>query len=90
MIDTGHGMPADVLAKVFRPFHTTKRNGHGLGLPTTRKIVDAHGGTLHVRSEPGKGSQFTIRLPVVAAPAPSACEAAPQGGPSPPRPPGPG
>jgi signal transduction histidine kinase len=63
VIDTGHGMPADVLAKLFRPFHTTKQNGNGLGLPTARKIVLAHGGTIDVQSEPGRGSKFTIRLP---------------------------
>ena len=63
VIDTGHGMSAEVLAKLFRPFHTTKANGNGLGLPTVRKIVAAHGGTIDVQSEPGHGSKFTIRLP---------------------------
>jgi two-component system, NtrC family, sensor histidine kinase HydH len=63
VIDTGHGMPAEVLAKLFRPFHTTKANGSGLGLPTVRKIVAAHGGSIDVQSEPGRGSKFTIRLP---------------------------
>jgi two-component system sensor histidine kinase HydH len=63
VIDTGHGMPPDVLAKLFRPFHTTKANGNGLGLPTVRKIVAAHGGTIDVQSEPGRGTKFTIRLP---------------------------
>jgi signal transduction histidine kinase len=67
VIDTGHGMSAEVLAKVFQPFHTTKPGGNGLGLPTTRKIVLAHGGRLDVQSEPGKGTQFVIRLPVPAA-----------------------
>jgi signal transduction histidine kinase len=66
VIDTGHGMPPDVLAKLFRPFHTTKQNGNGLGLPTTRKIVLAHGGTIDVQSEPGRGTKFTIRLPAAA------------------------
>ena len=63
VIDTGHGMTPDVLAKLFRPFHTTKQNGHGLGLPTARKVVLAHGGTVDVQSEPGRGTKFTIRLP---------------------------
>jgi signal transduction histidine kinase len=66
VIDTGQGMTADVLAKLFRPFHTTKPNGNGLGLPTVRKIVAAHGGTIDVQSEPGRGTKFTIRLPAAA------------------------
>lgn len=63
VIDTGCGMTADVLANLFRPFHTTKRNGTGLGLPTARQVVVAHGGTIEVQSEPGRGTKFTIRLP---------------------------
>src|SRR4051812_36051811 len=63
VIDTGHGMTPDVLAKLFRPFHTTKQTGNGLGLPTTRKVVLAHGGAIDVQSEPGRGTKFTIRLP---------------------------
>ena len=63
VIDTGHGMTADVAAKLFRPFHTTKANGNGLGLPTVKKIVAAHGGVIDVQSEPGRGTKFTIRLP---------------------------
>jgi signal transduction histidine kinase len=63
VIDTGHGMTPDVLAKLFRPFHTTKQHGNGLGLPTARKVVLAHGGTIDVQSEPGRGTKFTIRLP---------------------------
>lgn len=63
VIDTGGGMPADVLAKAFRPFHTTKKGGHGLGLATARRVVEAHGGTIGVQSEPGRGTKFTIRLP---------------------------
>ena len=67
VIDTGCGMPADVLGKAFTPFHTTKKDGHGFGLATTRKVVVAHGGTIGVQSEPGRGTKFTIRLPVSAA-----------------------
>jgi two-component system sensor histidine kinase HydH len=66
VIDTGCGIPAEQLPKVFRPFHTTKTTGHGLGLAITRKIVQAHGGTIDVQSEPGRGTKFTIRLPAVA------------------------
>jgi len=64
VIDTGVGIPADELPKVFRPFHTTKPDGSGLGLATARKIVTAHGGTIGVQSEPGRGTKFTIALPV--------------------------
>jgi two-component system, NtrC family, sensor histidine kinase HydH len=63
LIDTGKGMAPDLLAKVFEPFFSTKSGGSGLGLPTTRKIVEAHGGAIDVQSEVGKGTKFTIRLP---------------------------
>lgn len=63
VIDTGCGIPPEQLPKLFRPFHTTKTNGHGLGLATTRKIVLAHRGTIDVQSEPSRGTKFTIRLP---------------------------
>ena len=63
VIDSGIGMSAESLARCFEPFHTTKPNGSGLGLPTTRRIVQMHGGRIDVQSEPGKGTQFTIRLP---------------------------
>ena len=72
VIDTGCGMTPDVLAKMFRPFHTTKKDGNGLGLPTARKIVAAHGGTLDVQSEPGRGSKFTITLPAAGPVSPDA------------------
>jgi signal transduction histidine kinase len=65
VIDTGKGIdPAD-FPKLFRPFHTTKPGGTGLGLATTRKIVRAHGGEIEVQSEPGRGTKFTIRVPKV-------------------------
>ncbi|MBY0521759.1 MAG: two-component sensor histidine kinase [Gemmataceae bacterium] len=64
LIDTGQGMTDEVKAKVFRPFFSTKPGGNGLGLPTTRKIVQAHGGTIAVQSELGRGTKFTIRLPI--------------------------
>jgi two-component system, NtrC family, sensor histidine kinase HydH len=64
VIDTGPGMPADVVSKVFKPFFTTKPGGNGLGLPIVRKVIEAHGGTLEVQSEPGRGTKFTMRLPV--------------------------
>jgi signal transduction histidine kinase len=64
IIDTGQGIAPEQLAKLFRPFHTTKSNGNGLGLATTRKIVAAHGGTIDAQSELGRGTKFTIRLPI--------------------------
>jgi signal transduction histidine kinase len=67
VIDTGCGIAAEELPKIFRPFHTTKPGGTGLGLPTTRKIVRAHSGTIDVQSELGRGTKFTIRLPIVSA-----------------------
>src|SRR5262249_20864698 len=66
LIDTGTGMSPDVLARVFEPFFSTKRGGTGLGLPTTRKIIEAHGGTIEAQSEVGRGTKFTISLPAPA------------------------
>jgi two-component system, NtrC family, sensor histidine kinase HydH len=63
VIDTGKGMAPDVAAKVFRPFFSTRPGGTGLGLATTRRIVESHGGAIDVQSEVGRGSKFTIRLP---------------------------
>jgi two-component system, NtrC family, sensor histidine kinase HydH len=63
LIDTGKGMTPEVLAKVFKPFFSTKPGGSGLGLPTTKKIIAAHGGTIDAQSEVGRGTKFTIRLP---------------------------
>ncbi len=64
VIDTGPGMDEETQAKVFDAFFSTKGGGSGLGLPTTRKIIEAHGGTVSIQSEPGRGTQFAIRLPV--------------------------
>ena len=64
VIDTGRGISEEIQGRVFEPFVSTRKGGSGLGLPTTRRIVRAHGGTIHVQSEPGKGSQFTVRLPL--------------------------
>jgi len=63
LIDTGPGMDAETLAKVFRAFYTTKQGGSGLGLPTARKIIEAHGGTIDIESAPGRGTKVTIWLP---------------------------
>lgn len=63
IIDTGVGMSPEVLAQVFKPFYTTRFGGSGLGLPTARRIIEAHDGTIDVQSAPGKGTLFTITLP---------------------------
>lgn len=63
VIDTGSGMTEDVRARIFDPFYSTRPAGSGLGLPTTRKIVESHGGMIEVQSVAGKGSQFSLRLP---------------------------
>ncbi len=62
--DTGKGIPRAHLKKIFDPFFTTKSEGTGLGLSITLKILENHGATIDVESEEGKGSTFTIHLPV--------------------------
>ncbi|MFK7960101.1 MAG: PAS domain-containing sensor histidine kinase [Phycisphaerales bacterium] len=64
VIDTGPGVPDDLRESIFHPYVTKKRGGTGLGLPTARRIVEEHGGTLTVISELGRGSDFVITLPV--------------------------
>jgi len=63
MKDTGPGMPADIQDKLFRPFFTTKTNGIGLGLPTCRRIMDAHGGSIRVAGKPKHGTVITLEFP---------------------------
>lgn len=65
-IDTGIGMSPEVVARIFQPFYTTRASGSGLGLPTLRKIMEAHGGRIQVQSEPGKGTKMTLVLPMAA------------------------
>ena len=60
--DSGCGIAADVRARIFDPFFTTKQSGTGLGLATVHRVVEAHGGSATVESEPGKGATFRIRL----------------------------
>jgi signal transduction histidine kinase len=62
--DTGKGIPKDKIKNIFDPFFTSKIYGPGLGLTFTLKIIQQHRGTISVESEPGKGTTFTIRLPV--------------------------
>jgi signal transduction histidine kinase len=61
--DTGAGIVATDLPKVFIPFFTTKASGHGVGLPLAHRIVTQHGGTLSAANAPGGGAIFTLRLP---------------------------
>ncbi len=61
--DTGTGIPADDLERVFDPYYTTKPSGTGLGLAIVHKIVEAHGGDIRLESEPGKGTVVTFRIP---------------------------
>jgi len=63
LIDAGPGMEPETLSKAFRAFYTTKQGGSGLGLPTARKIVEAHGGSIDIESTPGRGTKVTIWLP---------------------------
>ncbi len=63
VIDTGPGIPADQQEKIFQAYYSTKKGGTGLGLAMARRIVEEHGGQISLRSEVGKGSDFSIRLP---------------------------
>lgn len=63
--DNGTGIPPDRLAMIFEPYFSTKSNGTGLGLAITKRIVEEHGGSLWAESELGKGSVFSVRLPLV-------------------------
>ncbi len=65
--DTGKGIPPEKMASVFRPYQSWRSGGTGLGLATAKKIVEAHSGTISVHSEPGRGTSFTIELPLATA-----------------------
>ncbi len=62
--DTGEGMPPEVAGQVFQPYFTTKEKGTGLGLAICQNIIQEHGGCLFADSAPGRGSTFTIQLPL--------------------------
>lgn len=63
VIDSGDGMNEKTVSKMFQAFFSTRSDGSGLGLPTVRRIIDAHGGRISCESEPGQGTRFTIHLP---------------------------
>ncbi|MDP3480233.1 MAG: ATP-binding protein [Desulfoprunum sp.] len=62
--DTGKGISPEDRANMFNPYFTTKKNGTGLGLAIVHKIVENHGGTVHIRSRQGLGTQVSIALPI--------------------------
>jgi len=62
-IDGGPGIPPDIRDKIFAPFFTTKARGTGLGLPTAKRFVEAHRGTISVDCPPGGGTRVTVELP---------------------------
>jgi signal transduction histidine kinase len=64
VIDTGPGIPPEQAEKIFQAYYSTKKGGTGLGLAMARRIVEEHGGQIGVRSEPTKGSDFFVKLPM--------------------------
>lgn len=62
--DTGPGISPETLARIFSPYFTTRAGGSGLGLPTSRRLIEEHGGRIDVESEVGRGSEFVVVLPV--------------------------
>ncbi len=64
LIDTGSGVDDNTVLHMFEPFYSTKEGGSGLGLPTARKIIEAHGGRISVQSEAGRGTKFVLEFPL--------------------------
>lgn len=62
--DTGEGIEAERIEKVFQAYFSTKQRGTGLGLPTTKRIITEHGGRIRVHSEPQRGTSFTLHMPL--------------------------
>ncbi len=62
--DTGRGIDPEHIDKIFEPYYSTKETGTGLGLAIARKAVEDHDGTITVESRPGRGTTFTVELPI--------------------------
>jgi signal transduction histidine kinase len=63
LTDNGPGIPADIRDKVFTPFFTTKARGTGLGLPTVKRLIDAHHGRITIECPPNAGTHVAVELP---------------------------
>jgi signal transduction histidine kinase len=63
-VDSGPGIAPEILEKIFTPFFTTKSRGSGLGLPTAKRLIEAHRGTIDVRCPPGGGTAVIVQLPI--------------------------
>jgi len=74
VIDTGPGIPEEFRDRVFEVYFSAKRTGSGLGLPTARRVAEEHGGSLRFETEPGRGTDFILRLPLEGPPGPDATE----------------
>jgi signal transduction histidine kinase len=66
VVDTGPGIPSELLERVFDPFFTTKRHGSGLGLAICASIAQTHGATIRVANRPAGGAGFTVDFPIAA------------------------
>ena len=62
--DDGPGIPPDIRDRIFMPFFTTKKRGTGLGLPTSKRFIDAHGGRITVECPPSGGTTMIVHLPI--------------------------
>ncbi|MHB8068746.1 MAG: two-component system sensor histidine kinase NtrB [Desulfobaccales bacterium] len=63
--DTGMGMDDSVLSQIFKPFYTTRPNGHGMGLAVVKQVAEEHGGWIEVESNPGKGTEVKVFFPAL-------------------------
>ena len=62
--DTGTGMSKDTIERIWTPLFTTKARGMGFGLPICKRLIEAHGGLISVKSTPKKGTTFTVIVPI--------------------------